>query len=163
MTERIHFLPRSADNDYAGHRVALFIFGLVLLLKTGISLGSIFNGHAAASSADGIPIDTYGAAGARTVVALFGLIGIANLAVCLIGIVVLVRYRSLVPFMFVVLLLQQLSRYVVIYFHPVVRTGAPPGVAINMVILGTMVVGLVLAIWPRNGRLPSAIRPGPTV
>ncbi len=147
---RVEFLPKSASNNYAGQKVALFIFGFLLAVKTAISFGSIFNGNAAASSADGIPLDTYGPAGAQTVLSLFGLVGVANLVICLIGIAVLIRYRSLVPFMFGILLLYQVSRYAVLYFLPVARTGAPPGSAINLGILALMVVGLAVSMWPRR-------------
>mgnify|MGYP001211973892 CR=1 FL=1 len=128
-------LPQHADNSYRGHKAALWLFGLLLLMKVGISLGSIFNGRTAATSADGIPIDTYTPAGAQTVVSLFALLGMANLIICLIGVVVLVRYRSLIPFMFALFLVQQLSRYPVFHFLPIVRTGTPPRSAINLTIL----------------------------
>jgi TRAP-type C4-dicarboxylate transport system permease small subunit len=97
-------LPERADNAYREHRLALALFALLLLMKAGISLGPIFNGHTAASSADGIPIDTYTPAGARTVVSLFAVLGLANLVVCVMGAVVLFRYRGLIPFMFALLL-----------------------------------------------------------
>ena len=151
-------LPERADNAYRGHRIALMLFGLLLFVKAGISLGSIFNGHAAASSADGIPIDTYTPAGARTVVSLFALLGMSNLVVCVVGAVVLFRYRSLIPFMFALLLAQQLSRGLVLRFLPVERTGAPPGSAINRAILGVMIVGLALSLWGQHRS-----RAGPTL
>ena len=69
-------LPPRADNTYRGHRLALVLYGLLLLVKTAISLGSIFNGRTAAASADGIPIDTYTPAGAATVVSLFAMLGV---------------------------------------------------------------------------------------
>lgn len=156
MTGRIpvlnQLLPPHADNTYRGHKLALVILGLLLLLKGAISLGSIFNGHTAASSADGIPIDTYTAAGAQTVVSLFALIGQANFIITLIGVVVLVRYRSLVPFIFVLLLAQQLGRKMILQFLPITRVGAPPGSAINLVILGLLITGLALSLWRRPTR-----------
>ncbi len=53
-------LPRRVDNTYRGHKLALWLFGLVVLLKLVISLNSIFNGRTVASSADGILLDTFG-------------------------------------------------------------------------------------------------------
>jgi hypothetical protein len=50
-------LPRQVDNTYRGYKLALWLFGLLVLMKAGISLGTIFNGYTAASSADGIPLD----------------------------------------------------------------------------------------------------------
>jgi hypothetical protein len=147
-------LPQRADNTYRGHKLALALFGLLLLMKAAVSLGSIFNGRAAASSADGIPIDAYTPAGARTVVSLFALLGLSNLIICFIGAVALVRYRSLIPFMFALFLVQQVSRNLILQLLPIARTGAPPGSAINLAILGAMIVGLGLSLWSRHSPRP---------
>jgi len=149
-------LPGRADNAYRGHRLALWLLGLLLLVKVAIGLGSIFNGRAAASGADGLPIDTYTPAGARTVVALFALIGLANVIICAVGAVVLVRYRSLVPLMLTLLLAQQVGRYLILQYLPIARTGAPPGAAINLALLGAMIAGLALSLWARGGARSSA-------
>jgi hypothetical protein len=142
-------LPARADNAYEGSRAAPVILGVLLLLRGAIALGSMFNGYTAASSADGIPLSSYGAAATRTVLSLFALLGLANLVLCVVGIVVLVRYRSLVPLMFVLLLVQQLGRKLVLVYLPVERVGAPPGNTINLVILLLMIVGLALSLWRR--------------
>jgi hypothetical protein len=143
-------LPQRADNTFRGHTAAPVLFAVLLLVKTGISLGSMLNGRMAATSADGIPLDTYGLAGAQTVLSLFALLGFANLIVCAIGVVVLVRYRSLVPFMFALNLVQQLGRQLILLALPIVRVGAPPGSAINLAMLATMIVGLALSLWSRD-------------
>ena len=143
-------LPRQIDNTYRGYKLALWLFGLLVLLKTGISLGTIFNGHAAASSADGIPLDTFTPAGVRTVVSLFALWGISQLMICLLCVLVLVRYRAMVPFMFALLLLEYLSRRLILQIMPVDTTGASPGHFINLGLLALMIVGLALSLW-RNG------------
>ena len=146
-------LPTTADNNYHGSKIALVVFGLLLLLKTAVSFGSIFNGYNAATSADGIPIDTFTPAGAQTVLSLFALLGLANLIVCLAGIVTLARYRSLVPVMFVLFLIYQVGRNLVLELLPVARVGTPPGGMINLVILGVIIIGLALSLWtPGNGR-----------
>ena len=138
--------PPRADNTYHGSRLALWIFGLLVLVRSAIGLGSIFNGYQAASSADGIPLDTFTPAGAQTILALFGLLGAAQLVFSVLCVVVLVRYRALIPLMFALLLLYQLSRKLILYYLPIPRTGAPPVSAINLAILGLMIVGLVLSL-----------------
>jgi hypothetical protein len=64
-------LPQPIDNTYRGHRLALWLFGLLLFMKVAMSVNSIFNASSVASSADGIPLDTYTPAAARTIVSLF--------------------------------------------------------------------------------------------
>jgi hypothetical protein len=144
-------LPRHADNRFEGPRIALVLFGLLLFFRTGIALSSIFNGHTAASIADGIPLDTYTPAGARTVVALFALLGLANVVIGVIGVVVLARYRSLVPLMFALFLAQQAGRFVILQALPITRIGAPPGTTVNVVILGALIVGFALSLRGPRG------------
>ena len=142
-------LPEQIDNTYNGHKLALWLFALLLLMKVGISLATIFNGNAAASSADGIPLDTFTPAGARTVVSLFALWGLSQLMICLLCILVLLRYRAVIPFMFAMLLVEQVSRRVILRIMPIATTGASSGSTINLVLLAIMVIGLVLSLWTR--------------
>ncbi len=147
-------LPQRADNTYRGPKLALWFFGLVVLMKLAISLNSIFNGHTVASSADGIPLDAFTPAGAQAVVSLFAAWGLAQVVICGLCIVVLVRYRALVPFLFVVLLLEHLSRRLIFYVMPIVRTGTSTNLTVNLVLLTLMIVGLVLSLWKRAGQRP---------
>ena len=144
-------LPKHADDTYRGYKVALWLLALVLLMKVGISLGSIFNGRAAAGSADGIPLDTFTPAGAQAVVTLFALLGISNLMLCFVGILVLVRYRAFVPLMFALLVLEHLSRKLALLMLPIETTGAPLGTVVNLVILAVLIAGLGLSLWRRSG------------
>ena len=93
-------LPPRIDNTYRGYRLALWLFALLLFMKIAISLNSVFNGYSVATSADGIPLETFTSAGAQVVVSLFALLGLAHFMICLVCILVLVRYRSMIPFMF---------------------------------------------------------------
>ena len=145
-------LPRHADNSYQGHRAALWLFAILVLVKSAMGLNSLFNGHNVASSADGIPLDTFTPAGARAVVSMYAAWGLAQLTICLLCILVAVRYRALVPFMFALLLLEHLGRRLVFWVLPVERTGAPPGFVVNLVLLALMAVGFALSLRGRDGR-----------
>jgi len=112
-------------------------------MKLAMSLNTIFNGYVVAGSADGIPLDTFPSAAAQTVVALFAIWGLAHLMICLLCILVLVRYRSMVPLMLVLLLLEHLSRKLILQFLPMVRTGTPPGFFINFMLLALMIAGFL--------------------
>jgi hypothetical protein len=142
-------LPRTADNRYRGRRIALWLFALLVIAKAGIALATIFNGYHAAAVADGIPLHEFGASGARTVVALFGLWGVGHLALCALCIVVLIRYRALIPFMFTLLLLEYFGRRLVELFLPIVTAGTPRGGIVNLALLGITIAGLALSVWRR--------------
>ena len=143
-------LPRQVDNTYHGYQLALWLFALVVFMKIPISLNSIFNGRMVASSADGIPLDTFTPAGAQAVVSLFAAWGLSQFIICSLCILVLARYRALVPFMFGLLLVEHLSRRLIFLVMPIVRTGTPPGVYVNLSLFALMIIGLVLSLWSRG-------------
>ena len=140
--------PAHADNTYRGHKLALWLFGLAVLAKLGIGFGSIFNGYNAASRADGIPLDTYPSAAAQAVVSLFALLGWLHIVLGVICIVVLIRYRAMVPLMLAVLIVEYLGRRTILIFMPIV-SGVSSGLVVNLAILAVMIVALVLSLWNR--------------
>jgi hypothetical protein len=153
----IHLLlPPRADNAYRGHKSALWLFGLVVLVKMGIGGGTLFNGRMAATNADGIPLDTFGSAGAQAFVSIFAAWGLSQLMLSAVALLVLLRYRSLVPFMFTVLLFEHVVRRVIFLVLPMPRLGSPPGFWINVALLGLMAVGLMLSLWRRGSQDPLA-------
>ena len=143
-------LPQRIDSTYRGHRLALWLFALVVSVRILQSLLAIFNGRSVVSSADGIPLDTYTPAGAQTVVALFALVGFSRLIVSLLCVLVLVRYRSGVPFMFALLVLDHVAKHLILQFVPIVRTGTPPGPFVNLALFALMIVGLALSLWKQG-------------
>lgn len=150
MTIFDHVLPRSIDNTYRGHKLALWLFGVLVLMKFVIGLNSIFNGYDVMTTADGVPLDTFPAAAAHSLVALWALLGLNHVIIGVLGVFVLVRYRSMIPFMFSLLLLQHLSGRLILYFLPLATTGTPPGPFVNLTFLTLMVVGLGLSLWKRR-------------
>ena len=147
MLDRI--LPQPIDNTYRGHPLALWLLVPVVIAKTGIALGTIFNGRVAAQSADGIPLETFGVGGAEAVLALFAIWGLSQLVFSVLGVLTLTRYRAMVPLMFVLLLVEHVARRGMLVVKPIARIGTPPGLYINLVLLVLMTVGLVLSLRNR--------------
>ena len=143
-------LPPIIDNTYRGYKVALWIFGLVVGVMIVQSVVVIFNGYYTIMNADGIPVDTYTPAAAQTVVALFALRALSRLIIALLCVIVLVRYRSAIPFMFSLLLLSYLAGQLILQFIPLVRTGTPPGPIVNLIMFGLMIIGLALSLRSRG-------------
>ena len=85
---------------------------------------------------------------------LFAIWGLSQLIICLLCILVLVRYRSMIPFMFALLLLEHLSRKLILQVMPIVHGGTAPGFFVNLVLLALMIVGLALSL--RNRVKPNA-------
>lgn len=148
MTNRL--LPQRIDNTYRGYRLALWLFALIVSVKTLQGLMAIFNGYSIAGSADGIPLDTYSPEAVQTVLALFAISGLARLIMSLLCILALIRYRSAIPFMFALLGLDYLARQLILYFIPIARTGTVPGPVMNLILFALTIVGMVLSLRSRD-------------
>jgi hypothetical protein len=144
-------LPQPIDNTYSGSKTALWLFGLIVFVHIVQSVMVIVNGHMVAQSADGIPLENYPAAAAQTILAIFMVSSLRRLIISLMCAVVLFRYRSAVPLMFLVLGLSYLGGQVIFQFVPIVRVGNPPGVVMNLIMFGLTIVGLALSLWRRGG------------
>ena len=138
--------PRVADNRYPGRRLGLWLFAL-MPLKIAMGLNVMFNAPSVAKSADGIPVHTFGGAAGSAFLFMFAAWGLCQLVLGLSCLVVLLRYRSLVPLAFLALLLEQAGRKLLQLYWPIERIGAPPGTYINAVLLGIMALGFVLSLW----------------
>ena len=146
-------LPPRLDNTYRGRKLALWLFGIVVLIRSIQSVMIIVNGYSIARSADGIPLDTYPAAAAQTILALFAISSLNRLLILLVCVVVLVRYRSAIPSMFVILALGYLVGEIILRLIPIVRVGTPPGPIVNLIMFAVMIVGLALSLWRRGDRM----------
>lgn len=143
-------LPDRPADRYDGRKAALWILALIILLELAIGFRSVFAAAAVATSADGIPLSSYPAAAARTVVSLFALLGMSRLVLGLLGVVVLARYRALVPLTFALLLLDALGRRLVLGYRPIARSGGAGGSAVTLLVLGLVLAGLMLSLWRRK-------------
>lgn len=142
--------PQPIDNKYSGSKIALWLLGLIVFVHTLQSVLVLANGYSIAQSADGIPLETYSADAAQTILALFMTATLRRLIISLICAVVLFRYRSAVPLMFVVLGVSYLAGQLIFQFVPLVRVGTPPGVIMNLIMFGFTIVGLALSLWRRG-------------
>jgi len=146
-----YIFPPQIDNSYRGHRLALWLFIPVVILKLMMSLGSIFIGETVLRAADGIPLDAYSPAAAHTVVSLFAAWGLFHLMMVLLCILALARYRAMVPFMFGLLLAEHVTRkQLVLAFLPIDRVATLANIATNTVLLILMIAGLALSLWRRE-------------
>jgi hypothetical protein len=147
MLSRI--FPRQFDNGYRGHRFGFWLFVPVVLMELSMGANSLFNTRTVVMLADGIPLDRYGAGGADAVIALFAIAGLFRVLLALQGVVVLIRYRAMIPFMYLLLLVLHVGSKTLLLVHPVARSGvssAHLGSAFILVLLSMLLVGFVLSL-----------------
>ena len=139
--------PKQADNRFDGLRTALWLLGLLVALKLVMSLNSILNTAAVAQGADGIPLDSFGPAAARAVLMLFALMSLGQLMLALAALAALIRWRALVPFIYLLLIGEHLARRLIVQNYAVARTQSmPAGAYVNYALLGFLALGLVLSL-----------------
>lgn len=149
MTILDSLFPRSADNAYRGHKLGLWILGVVALLNGIIGFNSALNTRSVAMQADGIPLDAFPAAASQIVLLLFALLGVTRIVMFALSLVVLFRYRALTPLILSLFLLGELLSRGIHKLHPTPMTQAP-GAIVIMAIAGVTLLGLVLSLWERK-------------
>lgn len=146
-------LPEQAGNDYHGARAAIWLLALIVTVKGMMGFNAIVIGRYVASVADGVPLDRYGAEAANAVVALFAAWGLGQVVLVAVSAVVLIRYRTLVPLVYLVLLAEHAARRLLFLVHPIARSEANSGgsaLAINLALLVLLVAGLSLSLVRRK-------------
>jgi hypothetical protein len=144
-------LPSPADNRFAGQRLGLWLFAL-MPVKIPMGLNVMANTARVAESADGVPVQSLGAAGAQAFLFMFSAWGLCQVVLGVLALVVLLRYRSLVALAFLLLLVEQAGRMVLRQSWPMERVGTSAGLYINAALLSIMTVGLVLSVWPSRAQ-----------
>ena len=142
-------LPECADNTVRGMKLPVYVFALIAAISTVRSCIHLLTRDGGAGTIAGMDLSVAGADG---IVFAFALWGSAQLIYALVQLAVVVRYRSLVPFMYVLLMVETLLRMLVGRMKPVHFAHTPPGAVGNWVILPVAAGMLVLAMWGRGER-----------
>jgi hypothetical protein len=157
MLSRI--FPKQFDNTYRGHWLAIWIFVPVVLVKLimGVNvagLNPLISNLDILKTADGVPLDTFGAEAASTVVFLFASWALGLLLLSLLAIVVLIRYRAMIPLMYLLLSIEQIGRKALLLINPIVRAVETEGISfgafINWGLTAALVIGFVLSLQNRS-------------
>lgn len=139
-------LPAQADNTIRGMKLPVYVFTLISVVSLVRSCIHLLAPDGGAGSIAGMNLAVDGAGG---IIFAFALWGSAQLIYAVIQLVVAFRYRSLVPFMYVLLIVETLLRELVGHMKPVTFAHTPPGAIGNYVILPLAGLMLVLSLWRR--------------
>lgn len=136
--------PKQVDNRFDGHWAALWFLGAFVALKLIMSIRSVFD-TASVVAGDGIPLESFGPVAAQQVLMLFALMALGQLALALVALAILVRYRALVPLICLLLLAERIASRLVIQSYFGLDATSPLIVWIMAVILPALLV-LALAL-----------------
>ena len=140
--------PKTVENKYSGHVLGLILLGFYVL-KSLVS-GSIhmFAPDGGAQSIASVALDQFAGGGAESVITMFAMWGMEQFVIGLIAVVILWRYRGLVPMMALVYVVEYVGRVVTPLHTPgMVTVHTPPGHAADAVLVPLTLVMLVLTLY----------------
>ena len=145
--------PRENLGVYNGLGLAKWVFVLITIVTLARSLAHILLPDGGAQIIATIPVDTFSTNAANALIIIFGYWGLSQLIIGLLYVVVLVRYQSLIPLMFLFAFMEYLVRLIIAVVRPSIElTGTAPGEIGNYVAVPLMLIMFVLALWDRKKR-----------
>jgi hypothetical protein len=66
------------------------------------------------------------------------------------GVLALIRYRAMIPFMYVLFLVEYLGKKWILLAQPILRTGPSPGTYVNLVLIVLLIAGLLMSLRSRS-------------
>jgi hypothetical protein len=137
-------LPAKIDNTIRGTKIPFYIFALYAILSAVRSCIHLLSPDGGAGSIAGMDLAVEGADG---IIFAFALWGSSQLLFAIIQLLVVFRYRSLVPFMWLMLILEVLLRQLVGMMKPVAFAHTPPGAIGNQLVLPLAALILTWSVW----------------
>ena len=141
-----YLFPSLIDNEYKGKKNPLFFFYLLIPVTIIRSLVHIFKADGGAQSIANIPLHLYSEQASDTIVHLFSEWGLSQLLFGVLYIVVLIKYKSLIPLMYLFLVLEYSTRLLLAFYKPFVLEGYAPGGIANYFLVPLFVVMFILSL-----------------
>ena len=139
-------LPAHLDNGFRGYQAAIWIFALITAFKLALGVTHVFSADGGAQTLSHVPLDSYPAGAAQNVVGLFARMGLEQLLLGAIFLVVLLRYRALIPLLFLLALVAQAGAFVIAACKPLSLTVSPGVAPMHLVLAGLYLAGLALSL-----------------
>ena len=137
-------LPAKIANTIRGSKIPFYVFALYAVVSLVRSCIHLLAPDGGAGSIAGMDLSVAGADG---IIFAFALWGSSQLILAVIQLLVVFRYRSFVPFMYLMLMLEVLLRDLVGQMKPVTFAHTPPGAICNQLTLPLTALMLGLSLW----------------
>jgi len=141
-------IPKKAENDYKGYKVAEIAFLIIVMLTI---IRSLIHFIAPDGGAQSIATINLNIEGAEIIIGMFALWGISQLLLGIVYLIVFKYYKNLIPLMYILIILEYSLRIVVGFIKPFQTMGIAPGAIGNFIILPFALVMLIFSILnPKN-------------
>ena len=141
-------LPKTVTNEYKGKNIALYAFYIIIAITMGRSLIHMLAPDGGAQSIATIPLDNYSGAAKATVIYMFATWGLSQLIMGVFYLIAAVRYKSLIPLMYIFIAFEYLMRMVIGHMKPITLVGMAPGAVANIPFFVIAVIMFFLSVMP---------------
>ena len=161
MLNRI--FPKQIDNTYRGHQLAIWLLVPIIVVKMTMGFNMLINARELAQTADGLPLDSFGALPAAIIVMDFKTGGLERIVLATLALVALLRYRAMLPLIYLLLAFDAVGLMVLWKIDPlpVARSSGGPSVGfiVNLSLAAALVIGLALTLGKTDkGGMPSSAK-----
>ena len=143
MLSRI--FPKQIDNDYRGYQLAVWLLALLLLMKifavvSASGLNPFWTSRDFLQGVEKVPLDNFGRSAADAAILLFAWWGFTALILTVLGLIAVVRYRAMIPLIYLLTVLNHIGQQMLTDSSPVVGMlgahASRPLIAIAVLLIG---------------------------
>ncbi|MGI9250089.1 MAG: hypothetical protein ACR2PR_02680 [Pseudohongiellaceae bacterium] len=145
-------LPKVIDNNYQGSKLSLYLFYFLTIVTLWRSQHHLLAEDGGAQSIATIPLDLFSSDAATTIVGIFSLWGLSQLLLAFVYLLVAIRYRSLIPLMYVIVIAEYMGRMAIGSWKPVVTLGDAPGALVNLPLVIVCMVAFLGSIYRKDSK-----------
>lgn len=145
-----YLFPNSIDNDYKGNMAPMYLFYMVTTFTVVRSLIHLISPDGGAQSIATIPLHLYSKEASDTIIHMFAEWGLSQLLFGLFYIVVLIKYKSLIPLMYLFLVIEYSCRLLLSFYKPFALEGQAPGGIGNYFLVPLFILMFILSL--KNNR-----------
>lgn len=145
MIEKL--FPKNLDNQYDGLKIAKWAFVAMTILTIARSFAHILLPDGGAQSIATIALNDFSTEASSAIIGIFSYWGWSQLLFGLFFVIVLWRYQSLIPLMWLFIFTEWVGRYLLeTFYKPIETIGTAPGKVGNMIFPFISLVMLILAL-----------------
>ena len=145
MKKILPIFPNVIDDNYSANVIVKLFFYILTGITIIRSLIHIFYPDGGSQSIAGIPIEIYSTQAANTVIGIFAFWGVSQLLMGLIYLIVSIKYKSLIPLMLLINIIEYSSRFIITFYKPFVTTHVAPGAIGNYIMIPLLLLIFIMS------------------
>lgn len=138
--------PKIINNNFYSSKLALYVFYIITLITLWRSQHHLIAADGGAQSIATIPLDTFATIGSEAVISIFAFWELSQLIIGILYLIASIKYKSLIPLLYVLMFLEYLIRLIIDVFKPLPTIDTAPGQIGNYIFMAISSAMLVLIL-----------------